>query len=207
MGLHLVRHTHLWHESVAPHGGVLALHPLFEGLFVRALSPDPELVVALGILGFDLDDPRARYPIEVWSDCLLLTTAALFPKLPECVALERLGRRFAEAWFETVVGKLIDLSLLPFVSPRAFIEHLPRLVELALSNSQPAIQWAGAEATLVLRGVDDVVADFLAGTAMAVLERLQVHGVQVGAVEVSPGFVGVRFSFAGCDMPGAIEPW
>lgn len=206
MGLHLVKHTHLWHEPVVTDGSVQALHPLFEGLFVRAMSPDSELVVALGILGFNLDQPRARYPIEVWSDCLLVATASLYPTEPECVALERLGNRFAEAWFETVLGKLIDLSLLPFISPRAFIEHLPRLVELAIANCQPTIQWAGPEATLVLRGVDDVVADFLVGAVVAVLERLQVCGVQIYAVEVAPGFFGIRFSFAGCLMPGAFRP-
>lgn len=206
MGLHLVKQAPLWHEPVVTDGSVHALHPLFEGLFVRAMSPDSELVVALGILGFNLDEPRARYPIEVWSDCLLVSTASLYPTEPECVALERLGSRFAEAWFETVLGKLIDLSLLPFVSPRAFIEHLPRLVELGIANCHPTLQWAGLQATLVMRGVDDVVADFFVGAVVAVLARLQVCGVQVDAVEVAPGFSGIRFSFPGCSMPGPLGP-
>lgn len=206
MGLHVLRHTHLGHEPVVTDGSVQALHPLFEGLFVRAMSPDPELVVALGILGFDLDEPRARYPIELWSDCLLVATASLYPTEPECVGLERLGSRFAEAWFETVLGRLIDLSLLPFLSPHGFIEHLPRLVDLAIANCQPTIQWEGSEATLVMRGVDDVVADFFVGAVVAVLARLQVCGVQVYVAEVTPGFSGIRFSFPGCSMPGVLGP-
>ena len=83
-----------------------------------------------------------------------------------------------------------------FVATMTCIASLPSAAEVARKG----------KATLVMRGVDDVVADFFVGAVVAVLARLQVCGVQVYAVEVAPGFFGIRFSFAGCLMPGAFGP-
>jgi uncharacterized protein (TIGR02265 family) len=125
------------HEDV---GTVYALHPLFDGLFGRALEMTPDLELGLRLLGYDVHAPCSRYPIELWSDCLLLATMQC-PRENEHLALERLGRKFIEGWFETLLGKLIDLSVLPFVSLRALLERLPALVESVISHSEPALLW------------------------------------------------------------------
>jgi uncharacterized protein (TIGR02265 family) len=98
---------------------------VFEGLFVRALTPDATLAAALRAVGYDPAKPQIRYPTRVWRDALDAARRHLYPKLPAEEALRLLGRTFVDGFFNTIAGRFMAVAM-PLIGPAAVIKRLPR---------------------------------------------------------------------------------
>lgn len=151
----------------------VALHSMFEGLFVRALKVEGPLKAKLKEKGFDLDAPKPRYPVAVWEDCLDVTIAELYPGVGRSEGWERIGRRFISGYFETLVGKFISAAL-PFLSAKAFIDRGPRFITTGLEGAEVTLTWVDErQAVLRIREASDESAPLMAGVLAVCFERMK----------------------------------
>ncbi|HZI16733.1 MAG TPA: DUF2378 family protein [Myxococcus sp.] len=151
-----------------PSAGSTTSHAVFEGLFHRALHPTGAFADALREAGYDLKRPQSRYPTHVWHACLEVARRHAFGSLPEAEGYRRMGHRFIEGWFETIIGKIIAVGL-PLLGPERALERAPRTWSAAQPDlkmelrKQAERHW---EATLREQGVlPDFCAGLLEGSA------------------------------------------
>ncbi len=158
---------------------VVALQSMFEGLFVRALTPNAAFKEKLLAQGFDLARQRTRYPIEVWVTCVDLAALEYYPGLAREPAWVQLGRRFIEGYFQTLVGRMIGASL-PFLSPKSFIGRVPRFMTTGMEGSRVELVWHDpANATVRVLGPGEMGAALLAGVLAVCFERMGVAPVKL----------------------------
>lgn len=152
----------------------VALHSMFEGLFVRALAVKPgPLKDKLRGAGFDLDRPLPRYPVTVWEACVDVTVGELFPGVSRAEGWRRIGRRFIEGYFETLVGKFIATAM-PFLSARAFINRGPRFITTGLEGAVVTLTWLDdATASLRVQEAGDESGALMAGVMSVCFERMK----------------------------------
>jgi uncharacterized protein (TIGR02265 family) len=151
---------------------------MFEGLFVRALGVDPSSAFAteLRAAGFDVNDVRPVYPIEVWVACVDVAWRNLDPQSSRDEAWVELGRRFADGYFETFVGRAIATSL-PLMSVPRFVERIPWFVRTGLGGSSSEVDLTGPlSATLVMNGPHSRSSLLLSGVLAVCFERLGSRG-------------------------------
>ena len=151
---------------------------MFEGLFVRALGVDPSSAFGneLRAAGFDLNEVRPAYPIEVWVDCVDVAWRHVHPESSRDEAWVWLGRRFVEGYFETFVGRAIATSL-PLMSVQRFVERIPWFVRTGLGGSTAEVDLTGPNtATVVMNGPHARSSLLLSGVLEGSFERLGVKG-------------------------------
>lgn len=110
----------------------------FEGLYVRALKPSGELLRELTAAGFNPGRMEPTYPPELWERCIEIARRHTFPGLAREEADERLGRRFNQGFFETLLGSLIKVSI-PIVGFNGVVSRLPRTAPTAFPGIQVAV--------------------------------------------------------------------
>lgn len=158
---------------------VLALQSMFEGLFVRSLKPTGRFKEALKERGYDLDRQNTKYPLEVWNACVNLAAAELYPGLALPQAWEKLGRRFIEGYFQTLVGKMIGATL-PFLNAKVFVGRMPRFMTTGLENADVTLEWTSErQAVLTLGNVTQLSSSLMAGVAAVCFERMNVPDVKL----------------------------
>lgn len=108
---------------------------LFEGMFVRAMQPDPSFAAELKELGFDLNRIQSRYPVEVWRKSLEAARRRLFGERPEERGYRALGNLFVQGYFETIIGKILSVPL-SLVPPEKVIQRMPKTWRAARSDIQ-----------------------------------------------------------------------
>ena len=108
---------------------------LFEGMFVRAMRPDPPFAAELKELGFDLGKMQPRYSMRVWRNSLNAARRRLFNERSEEKGYRALGNLFVEGYFETIIGKVlaIPFSLVPV---EKVIERMPKTWHTARADLQ-----------------------------------------------------------------------
>jgi uncharacterized protein (TIGR02265 family) len=98
---------------------------VFEGMFIRAVQPDPEFAAELREAGFNLAKIQPRYPAPVWVKALQIARRRLYGDQQEEAGYRSLGNRFVEGYFETIIGKILSIPL-ALVSPDRVIQRLPK---------------------------------------------------------------------------------
>lgn len=151
----------------------IALHSMFEGLFVRALHVEGPLKETLRQKGFDLDKPQPRYPVTVWEDCVDAAVAELFPGVSRGEGWQRIGRRFIEGYFETMVGKVIAVAL-PFLSAKGFINRSPRFISTGVEGGKVTLEWLDERRALLrVTEAGDESGALMAGVMAVCFERMK----------------------------------
>lgn len=162
-----------------------ALHSMFEGLFVRALKVGEPLASRLRERGFDLANPRPRYPMRVWEQCIDATIAELKLGPTREDAWVEMGRRFIDGYFQTLVGKFISTSL-PFLNARSFMPRVPRFMTTGLDGVAISMVWEGPRvAKLTVLGPGHIAASFMTGILAVCFERMKVQPVTFAARRLS----------------------
>lgn len=165
---------------------VLALQSMFEGLYVRGLKPTGAFKEKLRAKGFDLDRQQASYPLKVWTDCLDVSSAELYPGLVREQAWEQLGRRFIEGYFDTLVGAVIRTAL-PFLTPKLFVNRAPRFISTGMQHAQVSLTWDDERrARLVLLGVHEFSSALMMGVMAVCFERIGKGTVKLSRVPLGP---------------------
>ena len=151
---------------------------MFEGLFVRALDVDPSsgFAAELRAADFDVRDVRSHYDISVWTACVDIAWGHLFPELSRDEAWVRLGRRFIEGYFQTVIGGAIA-AVLPFMSVSRFVERIPWFLRTGLGGSSAEVDLTGpSSAILTMKGPHARSSLLLSGVLEVCFERLGTRG-------------------------------
>lgn len=181
----------------------VALHSMFEGLFVRALHVDGPLKERLRASGFDIDRPLPRYPVAVWEACVDAAAEALYPAVARGEAWQRLGRRFIEGYFETLVGKLIAAAL-PFLSAKGFVNRAPRFITTGLEGARVALVWHDERrVTLHVDRAGELAGALMAGVMAVCFERMRVPAPRFEWRSDGPGLAAVTMTFAERPAAGA----
>jgi uncharacterized protein (TIGR02265 family) len=158
---------------------VFALQSLFEGMFVHAIQPEGAFRAALKEKGFDLAHRLPRYPAAVWRDCADVAVRKLYPEVPRDQAWELLGERFADGYFQTLIGKMINTTL-PFLPLRTFLMRSPRFIATGLEGAQVTLEWTDARtALLVIEGPGELASHLMAGVFRNAFRRMKVTGVEL----------------------------
>src|SRR5690606_38932277 len=97
----------------------------FEGLLLSEPAPSSELRAVLGAAGFDAECPEHVYPYPVWVGALRSARRLLFPELPPEDGLFALGRRFADGFGRTVVGRVLRSHTDALLGPERALVRLP----------------------------------------------------------------------------------
>lgn len=163
----------------------VALQSMFEGLFVRALKVDGAFKDKLRAKGYDVDRPRTRYPMAVWLDCVDVAALEVFPGLARPQAWVQLGRRFIDGYFETLVGRMIGVTL-PFLSPKTFVGRVPRFVTTGLEG-EVSLTWEDEKtATLRILKCGELSGSLMAGIVAVCFERMGSPGVKLEPRAIVP---------------------
>lgn len=143
---------------------------VFEGLF-QALPPDAALAARLRDAGYDASQPKADYPTSVWHACLDLTRMHHFGDLPVEEGYRKLGHRFMQGFFDTLVGKMLGASL-PILGGDGIAKQLPRFWSHAQPSMRVHAEKEGAGRWRVTL-VDEapILASFCAGLMEVALHR------------------------------------
>jgi uncharacterized protein (TIGR02265 family) len=146
---------------------------MFEGLFVHALDVPDDFAAQLKGAGFDLADRQPSYDMDVWIACLDLASARLHGELPRYEAWRRLGREFVEGYFETMVGRLIAVTI-PLMDAERFVARIPQYVRTGVGGTLTEVQQVGrGQAQVTLRGPHEGAAWVLTGVLEVCFERLE----------------------------------
>jgi uncharacterized protein (TIGR02265 family) len=105
---------------------------LFEGLFVHGLPRDELLEAQLREVGFDREDLLPQYPLKLFRQCLDLACRHFYPGLTVEEGKRRLGQQFAQGFLQTVLGRVVSVSL-PLLGPVRFLKKFPE--HLAFDSS------------------------------------------------------------------------
>jgi len=143
-----------------------------QGLFVRALPPDPSFHAELMAVGVDVDRLLPRYPLKVWLDGMAVARRHFFPGHTEQQANWLLGRLFLQGFVDTMVGRVAG-SLLPMLGPARMLERTQRHFALARPDIRVTVQVVGeTERRLLFEGGRTAAsADFAGGILEAEMER------------------------------------
>ncbi len=143
----------------------------FEGLFVRALRAEGAFAEALRAVGVDVRRLQPTYPIEVWNEALEVAWKQRLAHLSREEAYRELGRKMAQGFTRTLVGKVVDVSL-PLLGPERFVQRIPSLHKLDSFDYQVQAERLGERHFRVKYREDpDAKPDFMAGLFEVGLQR------------------------------------
>ncbi len=154
-----------------------------EGLFIRSLKPTGRFREALRERGLDLDHPAHEYPLSVWTDCVDLAAAEVYPRLSLADAWVQMGRHFIEGYFQTITGRMIS-TMLPFLSAKAFVNQVPRFMKTGKRGIESSVRWVDAKHAVVeIPGTHCRVGALMKGVLEVSFERMSLPGVSLEAKE------------------------
>jgi uncharacterized protein (TIGR02265 family) len=97
---------------------------LFEGLFVHGLPRNEPFEAEMREAGFDRDDLLPQYPLRLFRQCLDIACKHFYPGLTVEEGRRRLGQQFAQGFSQTVLGRVVSVSL-PLLGPARFLKKFP----------------------------------------------------------------------------------
>jgi uncharacterized protein (TIGR02265 family) len=144
---------------------------VMEGLFVRGLKVEGAMAERLASLGYDLRKPEVTYPISVYQRCISAARYELYSNMADEDAYRALGRKLADGFLETLVGKVVGVAM-PMIGPARVVERIPRYVSImGRPDMVVRITPAGDRGRRVHFGDTYNHPDFMAGNLEVALER------------------------------------
>lgn len=149
----------------------------FEGLFILSLQAKGAFADALRERGFDPDNPRAIYPIEVWNAALEVAWQHRYPEFDRESAYRLLGQQLARGFLRTWRGKVVDMGL-PLLGPDRLLAQVPSLLALDTFRYHVTVERLGLRHYAVrFREDPDAKPDLIAGLLEETLSRAGVRPV------------------------------
>ncbi len=144
---------------------------VMEGLFVRGIKAEGGLIERLVTLGYDPRKPEVTYPITTYQKCITAARYELYSKLSDEEAYRALGRKLADGFLETLVGKVVGVAM-PMIGPARVVERIPRYVSvMGRPEMVVRITPAGERGRRVYFFDTYNHPDFMAGNIEVALER------------------------------------
>ena len=146
---------------------------MFEGLFVRALPADPAFHAALRAVGVDVAKLSPHYPVEVWQEAMAVARQHFHAGQPRAQADWQLGRVFAQGFLDTLVGRVIAVTM-PMLGPARLVDRLPRHLATGRADMRATVEPLGETERTVRIEALHPMPDFMAGTIEVMMERTKV---------------------------------
>lgn len=128
---------------------------------------DAELRVQLLAVGVDLDKPlQGQYPLETWVKFSGVLAQALYPNIPTGEAHRLLGRRLAEGYFQTFIGKAL-LPMLKLIGPKRAVLRTERNFRSANNYTQTRFEEVGPTKLKMWLNETQAVPEYTAGIVEA----------------------------------------
>jgi uncharacterized protein (TIGR02265 family) len=153
-------------------------HPVagsaFQGLFVRALPPEPDFHADLKAVGVDVEKLLPQYPVTVWLEALAVARRHFFPGHTVQQADWQLGRLFTQGFLNTMVGRAMGV-MLPMLGPARLLDRVERNFAMARPDVRVTVQVVGETERLLLFKDVAPQPDFSGGVIEAGQERARVQ--------------------------------
>jgi uncharacterized protein (TIGR02265 family) len=156
---------------------------VFEGLFTNVLKPKGLFAEDLVAVGYDPQRPERTYPTRIWIEAVKVACRHACPGMSEPEALNRLGRLYIGGYLDTIIGRLIGVSL-QVLGPEMLIKRLPRWsamgasgIEISVAQQAPGVWKATWKDTYPL-------AEFIAGVMQGGAARAGFTSVELAAKRV-----------------------
>ncbi|PTL77790.1 DUF2378 family protein [Vitiosangium sp. GDMCC 1.1324] len=147
----------------------------FEGLFIRSLKAGGAFADSLKACGYDLREPKALYPIEVWNAALEVAWRHCYPGWDRESAYRELGLQLCAGFLQTWMGKVVDMSL-PMLGPDRLIARIPNLLALDTFRYDVRVLPLGwRQYRVSIRNDPDAKPDLIAGLLEGGLRRTGVN--------------------------------
>lgn len=121
-------------------------------------------------LGFDPEQPRATYPVEVWIACVEAAAEELFPTRSRRDGARELGRLWLTGFAGTLVGKVM-LAAVGLMGPDRLLSHVPRSFATGRTGVSAQVMALGPTERLLQIRDPKPLPDFVAGIFEALLQR------------------------------------
>jgi uncharacterized protein (TIGR02265 family) len=155
-----------------------AAHPVagsaFEGLFVRALPPEPAFHADLKAVGVDVEKLLPQYPVTVLLEAMAVARRHFFPRHTVQQADWQLGRLFTQGFLNTRVGRAMGV-MLPILGTARLLDRIERNFAKARPDVRVTVQVVGTTERLLLFEDVAATADFSGGIIEAGQERARVQ--------------------------------
>jgi len=177
-------------------GGGTTDGSVFEGI-ARAFKPEGAFAEELRRAGFDVHAPRTRYPASVLLGVLDVVHRHAYPELERLEAHRRIGERYVDCFFETLLGKVF-YSLLRVLGLRRFLIRLPKIAPMVLSGLEVQVEEEGPGALLLKFHSEhevyspEFIAGGMAGTGRLTSDQIQVEIVHRSARDCELRVTGLR---------------
>lgn len=102
---------------------------IWESLFVRGLQLEAPALEALRTEGLDLHHLPASASLELFSRCVRVVHAHVFPGLSEAQVYRELGRRTMQGFLSTLLGRVMATGF-PLLGPVRFLKRMPQTVKV-----------------------------------------------------------------------------
>ena len=146
----------------------------FEGLLILSLKAQGAFAEALRGCGFDPQQPKAIYPIEIWNSALEVAWHHCYPELERGPAYRQLGQQLARGFLRTWRGRVVDMGL-PMLGADRLLEKVPELCALDTFHYQVKVTRLEPRHYRVLFREDpDAKPELMAGLLEEALRRARV---------------------------------
>lgn len=146
----------------------------FDGLFVHGLKASGALAQALRGIGYDAEDAREHYPLEVWRAALRVAREHAFPGMTGPQAERLLGVRYVEGFLMTPVGSVFAAETLGN-GPDRCMSRLPAYVRAGREDMVVSLDAVHQREWRLRMEDPEPMPDFFIGVLEAVLRRAQVE--------------------------------
>ncbi len=161
---------------------------VFEGLFLGgALLPDDLLSAELARLGFQPGNGRDSYSAKTWREALEVARRHAYPLLTEAEGFRALGRRFAEGFGRTVVGRVFR-AVAPLFGVDRTLLSVPRYLHTVRKHMRVELHALEANRYRLVAFDPHPNADFIAGCMLGILDVFSIEGTAVVVVSEADRF-------------------
>jgi uncharacterized protein (TIGR02265 family) len=147
----------------------------FQGLFVRALPPEPAFHADLKALGVDVERLLPQYPLRVWREAMAVARRHFFAGHTQQQADWLLGRLFLQGFLDTMAGRSSGGMVLPVIGPAGMVENIQRGFSMSRPDMRVTVQVVGETERCLLFEDAQPLPEFAAGCVEVALERARVR--------------------------------
>jgi len=164
---------------------------VFEALFVRLLQPQGAFKEELRAAGYNPDRPEMRYPNPVLLAALDVAARHVYPQLPRESAHRKLGQRFTDRYFTTILGR-ITRTLVISLGVERFVMQLPKFVSLSATGVAVTVTRLGRGEFKLVYVCQSQSPDFIAGSLEGGVDNLSAFNLRAEVVRRQPAEFELR---------------
>jgi uncharacterized protein (TIGR02265 family) len=148
---------------------------VFEALFERAELPLTGAVLKeLATIGWRPEEPQREYSAKTWREAIEIARRHLFPSMEHAEGYRVLGRRFAEGFGRTVVGRVFR-AVAPLLGLERTFFSVPRYLHAVRKRMRVEMQLVSARHFRLHAWDEHSNPEFIAGAMQGIFDVFEVE--------------------------------